>query len=99
MKIKENFIEWKNFCQPNISAIFSENKKNLFEWKKTYVKGLNVGITKTTCMIVSTSGDRPERYFHSAHIYNNTMYVFGGRNGSQENNNQLWCLNLSKIVL
>jgi len=39
------------------------------------------------------------RYHHSAHIYEEKMFVFGGFDQDEERKNDVWCLDLSISVL
>jgi len=48
--------------------------------------------------ILKTKGDEKiHRFGHSANIYENSMYVFGGVDQEQQSSNQLWQLDLDKL--
>lgn len=50
------------------------------------------------CEHIDMGSNRLFRCRHSANIYNDKMYVFGGQNQELNATNQLWQLDLSELL-
>lgn len=49
-------------------------------------------------VIQTQGGDNLYRMGHTAQIYKDKMYVFGGKDQSGQPKNELWCLDLETLV-